>query len=185
MCSCSCQQVSLMYAFNKLAIQVTGRLALILSVIARELPRRRPKLDRTPTIDEWLFVNLGTPLKDIILDCRAACNHDAAGSESAEERKTGSAGLPACLWSRPGRKSGFHKKKSDPVLPRGGEHDVFGPGDACVSIDDAPSQVPEHAELAWYFNTLTGVGKLQRMTTWKVSSMCNTVILQCLSPPSL
>jgi tryptophanyl-tRNA synthetase len=29
-------------------------------------------------------------------------------------------------------------------------------------------QVPEHAELAWYFNTLTGVGKLQRMTTWKV-----------------
>ncbi|KAJ9125511.1 hypothetical protein QFC22_000472 [Naganishia vaughanmartiniae] len=29
-------------------------------------------------------------------------------------------------------------------------------------------EVPEHAELAWYFNTLTGVGKLQRMTTWKV-----------------
>ncbi|KAJ9109176.1 hypothetical protein QFC21_000505 [Naganishia friedmannii] len=28
-------------------------------------------------------------------------------------------------------------------------------------------EVPEHAELAWYFNTLTGVGKLQRMTTWK------------------
>lgn len=36
-----------------------------------------------------------------------------------------------------------------------------------------PFQVPEHAELAWYFNTLTGVGKLQRMTTWKVSRMGN------------
>ncbi|KAG7570978.1 hypothetical protein FFLO_01072 [Filobasidium floriforme] len=27
--------------------------------------------------------------------------------------------------------------------------------------------VPEHAELAWYLNTLVGVGRLQRMTTWK------------------
>lgn len=32
-------------------------------------------------------------------------------------------------------------------------------------------KVPEHAELAWYFNTLTGVGKLQRMTTWKVGKL--------------
>ncbi len=29
-------------------------------------------------------------------------------------------------------------------------------------------EVQEHAELAWYLNTLVGVGKLQRMTTWKV-----------------
>lgn len=28
-------------------------------------------------------------------------------------------------------------------------------------------QVAQHAELAWYLNTLVGVGKLQRMTTWK------------------
>lgn len=28
--------------------------------------------------------------------------------------------------------------------------------------------VREHAELAWFFNTITGVGRLQRMTTWKV-----------------
>ncbi|EIW72716.1 hypothetical protein TREMEDRAFT_36890 [Tremella mesenterica DSM 1558] len=28
-------------------------------------------------------------------------------------------------------------------------------------------EVPEHAELAWILNTLTSVGKLQRMTTWK------------------
>jgi len=31
-------------------------------------------------------------------------------------------------------------------------------------------QVPEHAELAWILNCLTSVGKLNRMTTWKVSS---------------
>ena len=30
-------------------------------------------------------------------------------------------------------------------------------------------QIPEHAELAWVLNTLTPVGRLQRMTTWKVS----------------
>ncbi|BEI80746.1 hypothetical protein CcaverHIS002_0112750 [Cutaneotrichosporon cavernicola] len=28
-------------------------------------------------------------------------------------------------------------------------------------------QVPQHAELAWYFNTISSVGRLQRMTTWK------------------
>lgn len=28
-------------------------------------------------------------------------------------------------------------------------------------------QVPEHAELAWYLNTITSVGHLKRMTTWK------------------
>lgn len=27
--------------------------------------------------------------------------------------------------------------------------------------------VPQHAELAWYFNTISSVGRLQRMTTWK------------------
>lgn len=30
-------------------------------------------------------------------------------------------------------------------------------------------QVPEHAELAWYLNTVTPVNRLMRMTTWKVS----------------
>lgn len=29
------------------------------------------------------------------------------------------------------------------------------------------SQVPEHAELAWYLNTLAPLGLLRRMTTWK------------------
>lgn len=29
-------------------------------------------------------------------------------------------------------------------------------------------QVPEHAELAWYLNTVTPVNRLMRMTTWKV-----------------
>ena len=29
-------------------------------------------------------------------------------------------------------------------------------------------EVPEHAELTWYLNTITSVGRLQRMTTWKV-----------------
>ena len=29
-------------------------------------------------------------------------------------------------------------------------------------------QVQEHSELAWYFNCITPVGKLNRMTTWKV-----------------
>lgn len=38
-------------------------------------------------------------------------------------------------------------------------------------------EVPEHAELAWYLNTLTSVGKLQRMTTWKVSVCCRFLIL--------
>lgn len=28
-------------------------------------------------------------------------------------------------------------------------------------------QVQEHAELAWYLNCLTSVGRLNRMTTWK------------------
>jgi hypothetical protein len=31
-------------------------------------------------------------------------------------------------------------------------------------------QVPEHTELAWILNCITPLGKLQRMTTWKVSS---------------
>lgn len=79
--------------------------------------------------------------------------------------------MSSCMWSGPGWKSGSNKKKSNSVLSGRGEHDVFGLGDTCASIEDAPCQVPEHAELAWYFNTLTGVGKLQRMTTWKVSSM--------------
>lgn len=30
-------------------------------------------------------------------------------------------------------------------------------------------QVPEHAELAWILNCLTSMGRLNRMTTWKVS----------------
>lgn len=30
-------------------------------------------------------------------------------------------------------------------------------------------QVPEHAELAWYLNTVTPVNRLMRMTTWKVN----------------
>lgn len=29
-------------------------------------------------------------------------------------------------------------------------------------------QVCEHAELAWYLNCITPIGKLNRMTTWKV-----------------
>jgi tryptophanyl-tRNA synthetase len=32
---------------------------------------------------------------------------------------------------------------------------------------ETDTQVPEHAELAWYLNTLTPVGHLKRMTTWK------------------
>jgi tryptophanyl-tRNA synthetase len=31
-------------------------------------------------------------------------------------------------------------------------------------------QVQEHTELAWYLNCLTPLGKLNRMTTWKVST---------------
>lgn len=30
-------------------------------------------------------------------------------------------------------------------------------------------QVAEHTELAWILNCSTSVGRLQRMTTWKVS----------------
>jgi len=29
--------------------------------------------------------------------------------------------------------------------------------------------VPEHAELGWYLNCVTPVGRLLRMTSWKVS----------------
>lgn len=32
-------------------------------------------------------------------------------------------------------------------------------------------QVPEHAELAWYLNTITPVNRLMRMTSWKVRSL--------------
>lgn len=31
-------------------------------------------------------------------------------------------------------------------------------------------QVKQHAELAWYLNCLAPFGRLQRMTTWKVSA---------------
>lgn len=45
-----------------------------------------------------------------------------------------------------------------------------------LGLDDAKGgavifhqdQVPEHAELAWYLNTITPVNRLMRMTSWKV-----------------
>ena len=33
-------------------------------------------------------------------------------------------------------------------------------------------QNPHHAELAWMLNCITPMGKLRRMTTWKVSVCC-------------
>jgi tryptophanyl-tRNA synthetase len=43
--------------------------------------------------------------------------------------------------------------------------------------------VPEHAELAWYLNTISSVGRLQRMTTWKVSYVTETIIKLTTVPP--
>jgi tryptophanyl-tRNA synthetase len=36
-------------------------------------------------------------------------------------------------------------------------------------------QVQEHTELAWYLNCLTPMGKLNRMTTWKVSHYSTSI----------
>lgn len=36
-------------------------------------------------------------------------------------------------------------------------------------------QVPEHAELAWILNCIAPYGRLQRMTTWKVSTRKNGI----------
>ena len=41
-------------------------------------------------------------------------------------------------------------------------------------------QVPEHAELAWYLNTVTPVNRLMRMTTWKVR-FCSLSCTLCCS----
>lgn len=34
-------------------------------------------------------------------------------------------------------------------------------------------QNPHHTELSWVFNCITPVGKLRRMTTWKVYATCS------------
>lgn len=71
-----------------------------------------------------------------------------------EERKDALACLLACGLG-PGSKSAGSSssvKREEPIL-------FF------------QEDVPEHAELAWYLNTLVGVGRLQRMTTWKVSRL--------------
>lgn len=36
-------------------------------------------------------------------------------------------------------------------------------------------QVPEHAELAWYLNTVTPVNRLMRMTSWKVRLLLSSL----------
>lgn len=59
----------------------------------------------------------------------------------------------------------FQEDVGSPLLPA-------SPACACARkhrevSQETDGQVPEHAELAWYLNTLTPVGHLKRMTTWK------------------
>lgn len=48
--------------------------------------------------------------------------------------------------------------------PQPAASDRKGKGRATLFFQE---EVQEHAELAWYLNTLTSVGRLQRMTSWK------------------
>ena len=63
----------------------------------------------------------------------------------------------------------------DPVQLKRERHEMFAVLLA-LGLNDARAgavifhqdQVPEHAELAWYFNCVTSVNRLMRMTSWKV-----------------
>jgi hypothetical protein len=93
----------------------------------------------------------------LFLRCRLACPHTAAGSQDPLGSTDDYDGSHTCVWHRCPKSRRFPSGRGDCS-----GHVIYQ-----VSYSRL-EQVQNHAELAWILSCITPVGKLKRMTTWKV-----------------